>query len=159
MTTFDDKLNPARCNACEDCLLLEALKIAVQEGMVTVSMLHQRLAIGFSRAGRLVELLEEHGFIGPQNGPGPRRCLLARLPEESVHEEQLMQAAVLAVQEREISVSYLQRRLALGYARAGWLVDKLVERGVIERSATGLSYVCRVTSEELADLMCETKND
>lgn len=167
MTTFDEIPNSVLNNTCEDCLILEALKIAVQEGEVSITMLHQRLQIGFSRAGRLVKLLEKHGFIGQQEGAKPRKCLLTAR-EDAFQEETaacsapantpgqddlLLRAAEVAVEEQRMTVSMLQRRLAIGYARAGRLADQLLACGVIERSEPGSPYVCRVSREELGNLL------
>lgn len=168
--TMDDKIqNSVHHDTCEDCLILEALKVAVQEGEVSNVMLHQRLQIGFSRAGRLIDLLEKHGFIGPQKGPKPRKCLLTArenafqkemaacgVPVNAPGQDDLLLcAAEMAVEEQRMTVSMLQRKLAIGYARAGRLVDMLVACGVIERGDHGSPYVCRVSREELGNLLCD----
>jgi S-DNA-T family DNA segregation ATPase FtsK/SpoIIIE len=56
----------------EEDLYKEALKIAVQEGKISVSMLQRRLRIGYNRAARLVERMEKEGIIGPSDGVRPR---------------------------------------------------------------------------------------
>ncbi len=170
--TMDDKIqNSVHHDTCEVCLILEALKVAVQEGEVSSAMLHQRLQIGFSRAGRLIDLLEKHSFIGPQEGPKPCKCLLTARTDESPEEtpaaacgvpvnapgqdDLLLCAAEIAVEEQRMTVSMLQRKLAIGYARAGRLVDMLVACGVIERGDHGSPYICRVSREELGNLLCD----
>lgn len=61
-----------------DELLPEAIKIAVEYGQVSASMLQRRLRVGFNRASRLIEQMEERGIIGPQDGSKPRQVLVSK---------------------------------------------------------------------------------
>jgi S-DNA-T family DNA segregation ATPase FtsK/SpoIIIE len=61
-----------------DELLSEAIKIAVDYGQVSASMLQRRLRIGFNRAARLIEEMEERGIVGPQEGSKPRQTLISK---------------------------------------------------------------------------------
>jgi len=58
-----------------DELYEEALKIAYQYGKISVSMLQRKLRIGYNRAARLVEKMEEEGIVGPSDGVRPRPVL------------------------------------------------------------------------------------
>jgi S-DNA-T family DNA segregation ATPase FtsK/SpoIIIE len=67
--------------ADRDNLVQEAIKIARQEQRVSASLLQRRLRVGYPRAARLVDELEELGVIGPSQGSGrDREVLLA--PED-----------------------------------------------------------------------------
>ena len=59
----------------DDELYKEALKIAYQYGKISVSMLQRKLRIGYNRAARLVEKMEEEGIVGPSDGVRPRPVL------------------------------------------------------------------------------------
>ncbi|MBO8143527.1 MAG: DNA translocase FtsK 4TM domain-containing protein [Thermodesulfobacterium sp.] len=59
----------------DDELYEEALKIAYQYGKISVSMLQRKLRIGYNRAARLVEKMEEEGIVGPSDGVRPRPVL------------------------------------------------------------------------------------
>lgn len=61
-----------------DELLPEAIKIAVDYGQVSASMLQRRLRVGFNRASRLVEEMEFRGIVGPQDGSKPRQVLMSK---------------------------------------------------------------------------------
>jgi len=64
----------------EDELYQEALKIAYQYGKISVSMLQRKLRIGYNRAARLVEKMEEEGILGPSDGVRPRPVIGPRKP-------------------------------------------------------------------------------
>jgi len=54
----------------------DAIRIVVQEGMASASMLQRRLRIGYNRASRLIDVLEEKGIVGPMDGSRPREVLI-----------------------------------------------------------------------------------
>ena len=56
----------------EDPLYEKALDIVVQAGKASASYIQRRLKIGYNRAARLVEEMEERGIVGPANGSKPR---------------------------------------------------------------------------------------
>ena len=59
----------------EDPLYDEALQIVVQQGKASASYIQRRLKIGYNRAARLVEEMEERGIVGPANGSKPRELI------------------------------------------------------------------------------------
>jgi S-DNA-T family DNA segregation ATPase FtsK/SpoIIIE len=60
----------------DDALLDEAVKVVVSSGMASASGLQRRLRIGFTRAGRLVDMMERAGIVGPADGSHPREILV-----------------------------------------------------------------------------------
>ncbi len=61
----------------EDELFEEAKKIIVKAGKASTSMLQRRLSIGYGRAAKILDMLEEAGTIGPSNGSKPREVLIS----------------------------------------------------------------------------------
>lgn len=53
----------------------QALDIVLMSGQASISLIQRRLRIGFNRAARLVEMMEEDGFVGPATGGKPREVL------------------------------------------------------------------------------------
>ncbi len=61
-----------------DDLLPQAIEIVVELGQASASLLQRKLKVGYSRAGRLIDQLEERGIIGPHEGSKPRNVLMSR---------------------------------------------------------------------------------
>ncbi len=59
----------------EDPLYEKALDIVIQAGKASASYIQRRLSIGYNRAARLVEEMEERGIVGPANGSKPREII------------------------------------------------------------------------------------
>jgi S-DNA-T family DNA segregation ATPase FtsK/SpoIIIE len=60
----------------EDPLLERAIEVVVQAQTASVSLLQRRLRVGYTRAGRLIDMLERRGIISPYEGSKPRRVLV-----------------------------------------------------------------------------------
>lgn len=71
---FDD--DPGQ--GADDELYPQAKKLVVEAGKASASLLQRRLRIGYARAARLLDMLEEEGIIGPGDGAKPREILVAK---------------------------------------------------------------------------------
>jgi len=60
-----------------DDLFDDAVRFVVQSGQASTSMLQRRFRIGFSRAGRLVDMMERDAIVGPADGSKPREILVS----------------------------------------------------------------------------------
>jgi S-DNA-T family DNA segregation ATPase FtsK/SpoIIIE len=59
----------------EDDLVPKALEVIRSSRRASTSMLQRRLKIGYNRAARIMEILEDEGYVGPENGAQPREIL------------------------------------------------------------------------------------
>ena len=69
---------PAEAQEDGDELLPAAVEVVLETGQASVSMLQRRLKLGYSRAARLVDQMEERGIVGPFEGSKPRQLLITR---------------------------------------------------------------------------------
>jgi S-DNA-T family DNA segregation ATPase FtsK/SpoIIIE len=73
-TAMFEDMTPADTNT--DPLLLEAIDLVRREGRASVSMLQRRMRIGYTRAARIVDMMEDKGIVGPPEGTTQLRQIL-----------------------------------------------------------------------------------
>jgi S-DNA-T family DNA segregation ATPase FtsK/SpoIIIE len=71
----EDESGPGLFSDGEDPLYEQALDIVVKAGKASASYIQRRLKIGYNRAARIVEEMEERGIVGPANGSKPREII------------------------------------------------------------------------------------
>jgi len=57
----------------------QAVALVAETGQASISMLQRRLRVGYNRAARMIEKMEEQGVVGPSDGVKPRHVLISRL--------------------------------------------------------------------------------
>ncbi|MBX3118031.1 MAG: DNA translocase FtsK 4TM domain-containing protein [Fimbriimonadaceae bacterium] len=67
-----------------DALWRESVLWVVERGQASTSMLQRRFSIGFQRASRLLDMMEERGIVGPRDGPRPRDVLVNIMEAEEM---------------------------------------------------------------------------
>ena len=72
----------------DDPLYNEIVEFAVRTGKISASLIQRKYRLGYNRAARIIDLLEERGIIGPQNGSKPREVLFKMNKEETGSEEE-----------------------------------------------------------------------
>lgn len=68
----------------QDELTNDAIKIIVREDQASISFLQRKLKIGYSRAARIIDEIEEMGIIGPHEGSKPRKLLLTEEEKQEI---------------------------------------------------------------------------
>lgn len=68
----------------DDPLLWEAADVVVSSDLGSTSNLQRRLKVGYARAGRIMDQLEEKGIVGPANGSRPREVLVDQMELETL---------------------------------------------------------------------------
>ena len=66
----------------EEPLYNEIVDFVIEQGKASASLLQRRFRLGYNRAARCIDLLEDRGIVGPQNGSKPREVLVERDDEE-----------------------------------------------------------------------------
>ncbi|MCA9338768.1 DNA translocase FtsK, partial [Candidatus Saccharibacteria bacterium] len=65
----------------DDDMYKDAVRVVVESGKASASLLQRRLRVGYARAARLIESMEEQGIIGPADGARPREVLISNADE------------------------------------------------------------------------------
>jgi S-DNA-T family DNA segregation ATPase FtsK/SpoIIIE len=78
ITAEDEKGGADKIEFEKDELYDEAARIVVQSGQASISYLQRKMRIGFSRAARLVDMMEAEGLVSPATGGKPREVLVGR---------------------------------------------------------------------------------
>ncbi len=60
----------------DDAMYDEVVEFAISTGKISASLIQRRFRFGYNRAARMIDLLEERGIVGPQNGSKPREVLV-----------------------------------------------------------------------------------
>jgi S-DNA-T family DNA segregation ATPase FtsK/SpoIIIE len=68
-------------DSVDDPAYKDAVAVAVQNGKVSTSLLQRRLSLGYGRAAKVMDRMEEQGIIGPQSGNKPREVLVSSLDD------------------------------------------------------------------------------
>ena len=79
----------------DDPLVWEAARIVVESQLGSTSGLQRALSVGYARAGRIMDMLEAKGVVGPANGSKPREVLLDK---EALEDPKVQEAAYREVE-------------------------------------------------------------
>ncbi|MDD3928135.1 MAG: DNA translocase FtsK, partial [bacterium] len=76
LPAVEEDEGPTDYNDADDELFMEAVRQVVNSGQASISMLQRRLKVGYARAARLVDMMEERGIVGPFEGSRAREVLV-----------------------------------------------------------------------------------
>lgn len=68
-------------NGADDNLYKDAVRVVTESGKASASLLQRRLRIGYGRAARLIDYMEEQGIVGPPSGSRPREVLISSVDD------------------------------------------------------------------------------
>jgi S-DNA-T family DNA segregation ATPase FtsK/SpoIIIE len=91
----------------DDELLEEAKELIINSGKASASFLQRRLSIGYARAARLLDILEEQGVVGPSQGVKPREILISKEQYDNMITQGVSGVALHSMEESEPPDSYL----------------------------------------------------
>ena len=75
----DDSSESSYAAGSDEDYVERAMAVAVDNGQLSTSMLQRKLKLGYARAARIMDELEELGVIGPSEGAKPRKVLITRM--------------------------------------------------------------------------------
>ncbi|MFQ9146899.1 MAG: DNA translocase FtsK [Eubacteriales bacterium] len=61
-----------------DPMLKPAIQLAVESGKISTSLIQRRLQLGYGRAAKLIDTMEDMGIVGPPQGQKPREVLISK---------------------------------------------------------------------------------
>jgi DNA segregation ATPase FtsK/SpoIIIE-like protein len=65
----------------DDDMMKDAVAVVIQTGKASTSLLQRKLRIGYGRASRLIDIMEEQGIVGPADGAKPRQVLVGSVDD------------------------------------------------------------------------------
>ena len=80
-------------NDDSDEYLEDAIQFVVDTGQASASMMQRRFRVGYNRAARLIESMEERGIVGPPNGSKPREVLMSKSEFSSFKDESFVNSS------------------------------------------------------------------
>lgn len=87
MESITNEIESSRLTGELDELLFDAISLVVEEGQASISLLQRRLKIGYARAARIIDQMEERGIVGSYEGSKPRKVLITKDELESLTKE------------------------------------------------------------------------
>lgn len=141
----------------EDPLYNEIVDYIIQSGKVSSSLIQRKYRLGYNRATRIVDLLEERGIIGPSNGSKPREVLIqskedyqskmefynySKVTSKNLEEELAKKTEKEILKQRKEKIKFIKNK----YNDYLDLHNKLDEE-------TGILYSVAINSREISDII------
>jgi S-DNA-T family DNA segregation ATPase FtsK/SpoIIIE len=71
-----EEVRPGVDDGERDPMYVEAVRLILQEGLCSITLIQRRLRLGYARAARIVDMMEQQGVVGPADGSKPREILV-----------------------------------------------------------------------------------
>lgn len=91
-----------------DARINEAIEVVIDSGMASTSLLQRKLRLGYARAARIVDEMEERGIVGPPNGSKPREVLITRQDWQTMQMNGSADAGAVPTQTEQLSFDEIQ---------------------------------------------------
>lgn len=91
----------------DDELVSEAKDVVINAGKASATLLQRKLSVGYARAAKLLDILEEHGIIGPSQGSKPREILVSKEEFSALRQESMSGMSLHKREESRPPASFL----------------------------------------------------
>lgn len=78
-STIINDIDNSEYDVYDDPIYNEVVEFAINCGKISASLIQRRFRLGYNRSSRIIDLLEERGIIGPQNGSKPREVIVKKI--------------------------------------------------------------------------------
>jgi S-DNA-T family DNA segregation ATPase FtsK/SpoIIIE len=86
----------------DDDMWKDAVRVVIDSGKASTSLLQRKLRVGYGRASRLMDMMEEQGIIGPADGAKPREVLVSSVDEVFANEEAAVATVPAAAPQEDV---------------------------------------------------------
>lgn len=161
-----------------DIILPEALKLSIDMGQASATMIMRKFGIGYPRAAKIIDQMEAAGYISGSNAFTGREVYISKKECEKLFkklnsmfkqnvnknehkdtsfsnldkDELLPLALKLSIEMGQASVTMIRRKLDIGYPRAARIVDQMEEAGYITSAEGAKARRVLITMEEFEKL-------
>ena len=88
----DDISDSGAAPGTDEDFVMRAMEVAVNAGQLSTSMIQRKLKLGYARAARIMDELEELGVIGPSEGAKPRKVLMSKMQYDDMKMRRTMES-------------------------------------------------------------------
>lgn len=133
---------------------LKALEVVAKSGSVSISMIQRLCGIGYSRAGKIIEWMEEQNYIGPFEGRKNREVLITMDEVEMLYgylnnaDPRFVEGLEFAVDNGGVTLSLLQRRCGFAYETAKQSLEWMEGNGYVAAYNGATPRTVYLTKEE-----------
>lgn len=110
----------------DDPIFSEVVKFVIESQKASASLFQRRFQIGYARAARIMDALEDHEIIGPADGAKPREVLF-----KDQFDYLYAIAVNYVVSEQKASTALLQQVMGITYEVASRIMDRLELHGIV----------------------------
>jgi len=133
-------------------LYIDVLRFAMEWGSVSISMVQRRFDVGYNKAGKIVEWMEEKGHISPFDGAKARRVLITQKEFHRLYErddgKNFAGALKIVVESGDASIYTLQRKGGYTLEETRELLEKMEKKRYITAAKEGEGRKVLMTKEQ-----------
>lgn len=143
---------------------IEALRCVILSNSASISMIQRKVGIGYNLAGRIIEWMEDMGYVSPFDGETARKVLITKEQFEALYgpldknaqstqiNALYIEALRFAITQNTVSISIIQRKFNVGFNHAGKIVEWMEDMGYISPFDGAKARKVLITKEQFEAL-------